>query len=172
MLIPAHHPIMIDQNNTENIIDDQQENRLDLTPQSSDQNIDQTNDTPSEYYLKNSTVYRLVEHSVSGIALECGYQKAHQFCLDVLTDVCYDYINKIATSLRFCHEVEEWRDNGSDFSDNLERVFHQMNIPSAANLHQFICRMDAIKRYRSKQPQQMTSCHTTSEEPEKSAEQL
>lgn len=103
----------------------------------------------TSYNIKDETVYKLVDHSVGAIALECGYHMAHQSSLDILTDVCCDYFKKIATLLRIAHDTEEWRDSESDFVDSLERVFHQINIPSAANLHQFICKMEAFKKHQT-----------------------
>lgn len=105
--------------------------------------------------LKNATINRLVEYSVSSIALESGYQKAHQFSLEILTDVCCDYLKKMTSLLRLACESEDSRDTGNDFVDSLERVFHQMNIPSAAILHQYTCRIDAIRKHKAKQ--QITS---------------
>lgn len=104
--------------------------------------------------LKNETIYKLVDHSVGAIALECGYSITHQSSLDILTEVCCDYLKRISTLLRTAHDTEEWRDSNSDFVDSLERVFHQVNIPSAANLHQFVCKMQAIKKHQMKQQQQ------------------
>lgn len=104
--------------------------------------------TNSSYELKDETIYRLVDHSVGAIALDCGYQVAHQSSLDILTDVCCDYFKKISSLLRIAHDTEDWRDSESDFVDSLERVFHQINIPSAANLHQFICKMEAFKKHQ------------------------
>lgn len=104
--------------------------------------------------LKKETIYKLVDHSVGAIAFECGYHIAQETSLDILTDVCCDYIKKIATLLRSAQDTEDWRDGESDFVDSLERVFHQINIPSAANLHQFICRMEAIKKHKLKKVQQ------------------
>lgn len=100
--------------------------------------------------LKDETVYKMVDHSVGSITLECGYQFANQSSLDLLNDVCCDYIKKIATQFRMACDTEDWRDSDSDFVDSLERVFHQSNVSSAANLHQFICRMQAIKKHLQK----------------------
>lgn len=91
-------------------------------------------------------VNQLVSSSVASIALDCGYHHASQFSLDVLTDVCSDYLKKIATLLRLAHDTEDLRDSENDFVDSLERVFHQINIPSAANLHQFICKLKILRR--------------------------
>lgn len=98
--------------------------------------------------LKDETVYKLAGHAVGAITLDCGYHLAHRASLDILTDVCCDYLRKIATLLRLAKDTEGWRDGDSDFVDSLERVFHQINIPSAANLHQFICKMEAIKKHQ------------------------
>lgn len=111
----------------------------------------QQQETNKYYALKDETIYKLVDHSVGNIALECGYHVAHQSSLDILTDVCFDYCKKLATLFRTAHDTEDLRDSDSDFVDSLERVFHQVNIPSAANLHQFICKMQAIKRHQSEQ---------------------
>lgn len=107
--------------------------------------------TNNIYELKNDTVFNLVAHSISTITNDCGYQSAHQASLDILTDLCCDYIKKISNNLKFAHETSDWRDSENDFVNSLERVFHQLNIPSAANLHQFICRIDAIKKYQLRQ---------------------
>lgn len=104
--------------------------------------------------LKNETVYKLVNQSVGNVALECGYNTAHQSSLEILTDVCCDYFKRMSTLLRETYDSDELRDSDSDFVDCLERVFHQMNVPSAANLHQFICKMQAIKRHQMKQQTQ------------------
>lgn len=96
--------------------------------------------------MKDSTVFRLVEHSVGEIALESGYYVAHQSSLDILSDVCCNYIKQITNNLHLANETEGWRDE-SDFVDSLERVFHQLNIPSVANLHQFVCKMQIIKKH-------------------------
>lgn len=104
--------------------------------------------THEGYELKNETVFRLVNESVGSIALACGYHLADQSSLDVLTDVCCDYLKKISTLLRIAQDTEDWRDSDSDFIDSLERVFYQVNIPSAANLHQFISKLQAIKRHQ------------------------
>lgn len=109
-----------------------------------------SNSSSAGYSLKDETIYKLIDHSVGAIALECGYHIAHQSSLDILTDVCCDYLKKIATSLRIACDTEDWRDSDSDFVDSLERVFHQINIPSAANLHQFVCKMEAIKKHQNK----------------------
>lgn len=100
----------------------------------------------TEYKLKPETVHKLVDHSVGAIAFGCGYHIAHQASLDLLNDVCCDYLTRISTLLRLSHETEGLRDSDSDFVDSLERVFHQVNIPSIANLHQFICKLDAINK--------------------------
>ena len=102
-----------------------------------------------QFSLNSETIYKLIDHSVGAIALECGYHTAHQSSLDILNDVCYDYLRKIATLLRIAHDTEDWRDNESDFVDSLERVFHQIHVPSVANLHQFINQVRAIKRHRN-----------------------
>lgn len=107
-----------------------------------------TNKSTEAYDLKDETVFRLVNESVGTIALECGYHLAEQSSLDVLTDVCCDYFKKITALLRIAQDTEEWRDSDSDFVDSLERVFYQINVPSAANLHQFICKIQAIKRHQ------------------------
>lgn len=137
---------MISQNN---------ENELDLDPSSrtnEEKHHRLQQEEANKYYaLKDETIYRLVDHSVGNIALECGYHMAHQSSLDILTDVCCDYFKKIATLFRTSYDTEDLRDSNSDFVDSLERVFHQINIPSAANLHQFICKMQAIKRHQSEQ---------------------
>lgn len=111
----------------------------------------QQEETNNYCALKDETIFKLVDHSVGNIALECGYHVAHQSSLDILTDVCCDYFRKIATLFRTAHDTEDLRDSDSDFVDSLERVFHQVNIPSAANLHQFICKMEAIKRHQREQ---------------------
>lgn len=103
--------------------------------------------------MKDETVFQLVNSAVGFISLECGYQLADQSSLDILNDVCCDYIRKISTSLKLVQETEEHRDSESDFVDSLERVFHQLHVPSVANLHQFICKMEAIKRHKLKQQQ-------------------
>lgn len=100
------------------------------------------------YELKNETVYRLVSESVGSIALASGYQAADQSSLDVLSDICCDYLKKITTLLRIAQDTEHWRDGDSDFIDPIERVFYQINIPSAANLHQFITKIKAIKQHQ------------------------
>jgi len=97
--------------------------------------------------LKRGTVHKLLGLSVGLISLECGYHEAHQSSLEILNDVCCEYLKKIAISLRAAHDTAAWRDE-SDFVDDLERVFHQMNVPSSANLHQFICKLEAIKRHK------------------------
>lgn len=110
-----------------------------------------SNNKPNQsdgYDLKNETVFRLVNESIGSIALECGYHMAEQSSLDILTDVCCDYFKKITALLRIAQDTEDWRDSDSDFVDSLERVFYQINVPSAANLHQFICKMQAIKRHQ------------------------
>lgn len=100
------------------------------------------------YELKNETVSRLLNQCVGSIALACGYHVADQESLYVLSDVCCDYLKKITTLLRIAQDTEDWRDGDSDFVDSLERVFYQINIPSAANLHQFIIKLQAIKRHQ------------------------
>lgn len=100
----------------------------------------------TQYKLKAETIYKLVDHSIGAIALDCGYHIVHQASLDLLNDVCCDYLTKISTLFRLSHETEDLRDSNSDFVDSLERVFHQINIPSIANLHQFICKLDAINK--------------------------
>lgn len=104
-----------------------------------------------KYSLKDQTVFKLVANSINSIVVECGYQAASQSSLDILNDVCCDYLKKIATLLRMACDTEDLRDQGNDFVDSLERVFHQINIPSAANLHQFICKIQAIKRHQMNQ---------------------
>lgn len=111
--------------------------------------------------FKNETIYKLVDQSVGVIALDCGYHTAHQSSLDILTDVCCDYLSKIGTMLRTAYDTEEWRDSDSDFVDSLERVFHHVNTPSAANLHQFICKIQAIKRHQQKQAQMNNQTNKT-----------
>jgi len=138
---------MINQNNDQS---------LNLDPPSREIDCDDV-----KYRLKNETVYRVVDHAVGAIALECGYQVAHQSSLDILTDICCDYMKKVATLLRTAHETEDSRDTNSDFVDSLERVFHQINIPSAANLHQFVCKMQAIRRHQLKQQAQQILNITT-----------
>ena len=100
--------------------------------------------------LHVETVNKLLAHSIGIITLDCGYHQAHQSSLDILSDVCCDYIRKISSLLRLAVDTEDWRDPECDFVDSLERVFHQVNIPSAANLHQFVCKMEAIKRHDRK----------------------
>lgn len=118
------------------------------------------------YELKNETVLGLVAHSISNITNDCGYQSSNQASLDILTDLCCDYIKKITTNLKFANETSDWRDSENDFVNSLERVFHQLNIPSAANLHQFICRIEAIRKYQLRQQeiekQQLLKPSTTS----------
>lgn len=104
--------------------------------------------------LKDETIFKLVDHSIGAITLDCGYQIANQSSLDLLTDVCCDYLRKISTQFRTACDTEDWRDNNSDFVDSLERIFHQTNVSSSANLHQFICKIQAIKRHQEKQQQQ------------------
>lgn len=104
--------------------------------------------TTEGYELKDETVFRFLDESVGSIALSCGYHAADQSSLNVLTDVCCDYLKKITTLLRLAQDTEDWRDNDSDFVDSLERVFHQINIPSAAHLHQFISKIQAIRRHQ------------------------
>lgn len=106
------------------------------------------------------TVNRLLSHSIGVIALDCGYHQAHQASLDILSDVCCDYIKKISSLLRVAVDTEDLRDPENDFVDSLERVFHQINIPSAANLHQFVCKMEAIKRHRDNNASQQAQAHT------------
>lgn len=108
-------------------------------------------DNSNKWKLKNETVYKLVDHAVGSIAFGCGYHIAHQSSLDTLTDVCCNYLKKIATLLRDAQDTESWRDPSSDFVDSIERVFHQVNIPSVANLHQFVVKMEAIKKHHLKQ---------------------
>lgn len=141
------------------MINQNSELQLDVEPPLQTIEQQQPQDEPpvgdsTKYKLKNETIYKLVDHSVGAIALECGYHIAHQSSLDILTDVCCDYFKRIATLLRTAYDTEEWRDVDSDFVDSLERVFHQINIPSAANLHQFVCKMQAIRRHQTKQAQQ------------------
>lgn len=119
-------------------------------------------DTDSEEIcLKDETIYRLVDHTVGAIALECGYHVAHQGSLDILTDVCCDYLRRIATLLRVSRETEHLRDSDSDFVDSLERVFHHLNVPSVANLHQFLKKLETIKRYKQKLTTSTTMTSTT-----------
>ena len=99
--------------------------------------------------LNDETVYTILDYSISDITQDCGYHQAQQASLEILTDVCSDYIKKMATLLRVAVDTEDWRDSESDFVDSMERVFHQINVPSAANLHQFICKMEAIKKHQS-----------------------
>lgn len=137
------------------MISQDNEFELDLDPPSQakeeQQRRLQQGETTKHYTLKDETIYKLVDHSVGNIALECGYHIAHQSSLDILTDVCCDYLRKIATLFRTSYDTENLRDSDNDFVDSLERVFHQINIPSAANLHQFVCKMQAIKRHQSEQ---------------------
>lgn len=141
------------------MINESNEHQLDLdTPSQTTSGLQQNSPhlegAVKKYSLKTETIYKLVDHSVGAIALECGYHIAHQCSLDILNDVCCDYLKRIATLLRTACDTEECRDSESDFVDSLERVFHQMSIPSAANLHQFICKMQAIRRHQYKQAQQ------------------
>lgn len=157
---------MIDQNSVHLLNKEQNEEPISSTPVK-ETDTDVLSNIIKECDLRDETVHRLVEHSVKLIASECGYHKAHQFSVDVLTDVCCDYIKKITTSLSLSSENEDWRDSGSDFVNSLERVFHQMNIPSAANLHQFICRIDSIKKYKQKHAQQTTNNTITIDQSDK-----
>ena len=104
-----------------------------------------------QFDLKNDSVHGLLNHSIGLITFECGYHMATQSSLDILDDVCCEYLRKISTLLRIAQDTEDWRDSENDFVDNLERVFHQAHVSSAANLHQFICKMAAIKRHREQQ---------------------
>lgn len=100
--------------------------------------------------MTDENIYKLVDQSVGLIAKECGYHLAESASLEILTDVCCEYLRQLSTKLKTNLETEGWRDPNNDFVSSLERVFHQLNIPSAANLHQFISRMDAIKRHMAK----------------------
>lgn len=134
------------------------EHQLDLDPPVQEQSGETVG---KKYNFRNETIYKLVDHSVGAIAHDCGYHIAHQSSLDVLTDVCCDYFKKIATLLRTAHDTEELRDSNSDFVDALERVFHQVNVPSSANLHQFVCKIQAVKRYQQKQQAQQQANNDT-----------
>lgn len=126
-----------------------------MTTEETPENPSQTHtDLATNYKLKYGTIAKLANHSVATIAYDCGYHLAHESCLEILGEVCCDYMTKISGLLKLTSDTEEWREGESDFVDSLERVFHQLNIPSAANLHQFICKLDAIKKHLSKQAQQ------------------
>jgi hypothetical protein len=99
--------------------------------------------------LTDKTVYKLLDRSIGMITLDCGYHLARRSSLDVLTEVCCDYIKKISSLLRNAVDTDDWRDSECDFVDPLERAFHQVNIPSAVNLHQFVCKIEAIRKHRS-----------------------
>ena len=104
-----------------------------------------------QFDLRNERVHKLLDHSIGLIALECGYHMTTQSSLDTLNDICCEYLKKIAHLLRVAQDTESWRDSESDFVDNLERVFHQIHVSSSANLHQFICKMAAIRKHRQQQ---------------------
>lgn len=98
--------------------------------------------------LNESTVRNLMDSSIGVITSNCGYHAAQQSTLDILNDVCCDYIKKIANLLRVSIDTEDWRDEDSDFIDSMERVFHQMNVPSLAIIHQYVCKTRAIQRHK------------------------
>lgn len=112
-------------------------------------------ETGNDYTMNDKNfLHKVLNNSVGSIALGCGYHTAHQSSLDILNDVCQDYLTKICTLLRIAQDTENFRDSETDFVNSLERVFHQINIPSSANLHQFICKLDAIKKHQVQQQQQ------------------
>lgn len=108
----------------------------------------------SQQPISQSAVFKLVEHSVSSISLNCGYKFATKASIDILTDVCCDYIQKITSTLRTVCDTSDLRNAECDFADELDRVFHQINVPSIANLYEFISRMNAIKKHMANIKQQ------------------